>query len=723
MPRHMIAHSANEAGWPQPLLEHLEEVAKLAGHFAESFESRVFAEWLGWWHDAGKVAFDVQVYLNNPDAKPPGPDHSSAGMLAAFDAFELLAFNVAGHHGGLSDKTNLLARSQRKKQEQRVTDALAMAKNLLQDKAPTISRDLLPLFLKPQETGFHLRIECWLRMLHSTLVDADCLDTERHFNPEQYAQRGNQIPLTTLRDTLLDKQQILMAGATGPLNVARAKIYEACLVAAPLPPGIFSLTVPTGGGKTRSAMAFALEHACRHQLHRVIVALPYTSIIDQNAEVYRAIFGAGNVLEHHSAVEGADTPGQESEQERRRRLASQNWDIPIVVTTTVQLLESLFTNRNTRCRKLHNITRSVIILDEVQTLPPRLLRPTLHLLQHLVDAYGITLLLCTATQPAFVTRPGFKGFDHVHEIIAEPASLYQQLKRVNYILPTEQWTWRDVSDHLVQVPQSLVILNTIRDAMSVLDEIEEPHVYHLSTQLCGAHRRQVLQTVQEHLTAKQPVHLVSTQVIEAGVDIDFPLVLRALGPLDHIIQAAGRCNRENKLETGHMIVFKPEDGHLPPEAYKAATQQTKSLFTATPDLDLHDPALPLIYFDLFYQTQRLDALKIEEKQAGLLYEQTAAAYRLINDNTIPVVVPYDAGPHQKRRTNILRRIKRNGRADREDYRALQPYLVNLRHYVHQKAQREGLCRELVTDLWVWEGTYDELRGIQFQAYSSSDLVI
>ncbi|MFQ5569377.1 MAG: CRISPR-associated helicase Cas3' [Rhodothermales bacterium] len=697
-----IAHSENQEGKTQPLFEHLEDVARLAERFARSFQSGRFAAWLGWWHDAGKVAEDVQAYLNNPDATPPGPDHSSAGMLAALNAFEPLAANVAGHHGGLSDAGRLKNRITRKQAEQRVLNALAVVRPLLAQRVPSIHTDDLPAFVRQTHQQ-----EFWLRMLHSALVDADCLDTERHFESGKAALRQRDDDLCALWTTLEARQRTLIEKSTGEVNAVRATVYQACLDNAGRQPGIYSLTVPTGGGKTRSAMAFALKHAVQHGLRRVIVALPYTSIIEQNADVYRGIFGAEAVLEHHSAVADRAAAGKETLEELRARLAAQNWDAPIIVTTTVQLFESLFSNRNSRLRKLHRIARSVLVLDEVQTFPPHLLAPTLDVLRHLVEAYGVTVLLCTATQPALTSRDDFAGFENVQEIVPYPEALFERLRRVRYEVDLETpWSWERVAQAVEAGEQAMVVLNTKRDAMALLNHLpEEDGLLHLSTQLCGAHRRKVLAEVDERLRRGWPVRLIATQVVEAGVDLDFPVVFRALGPLDSIIQAAGRCNREGRLSEGRVVVFQPEDGGVPPGAYRTGAQETRSLFREDPALDLHDPAVPLRYFRRLYDVRNLDERGIQKLRARLMFEQTARAYRLIEDDRTPVVVRYGEADA------LLTRIERKGFAVRTDFRALQPYLVNLRTQHHERAQAEGLCEEVVPGIWRWVGGYDEIRGL------------
>jgi CRISPR-associated endonuclease/helicase Cas3 len=446
----------------------------------------------------------------------------------------------------------------------------------------------------------------FLRLLFSALVDADFLDTERHFKGEVQAARASSITVKGLWPVVKAKQDALIASSDGSaVNLVRAAVYRHCLEAAEGAPGFYKLTVPTGGGKTRSGMAFALRHAQNHGLERVIVAVPFISITEQAASVYRELFGSVGdraVLEHHSMAEWVDEDeeGDFHSGPVWDRLAAENWDAPVIVTTTVQLFESLFSNRTSRTRKLHRLARSVIILDEAQALPSRLLTPILHALRQLVEHCGATVVLSTATQPAFDAIPVFREVEAV-EIVPEPARFFEALQRVDYEWRTDgPLSVADAAALLHEQPSGLAVLNTKKDALRLLDAIDnlsrrvetwqddwvqrlaaalgEATALHLSTLLCGAHRRDVLTEIKRRLDTGLPCHVVSTQVIEAGVDLDFPFVMRALAPLDSIIQAAGRCNREGRLpQKGRVVVFEPEGGGIPHGAYRTGADVSRSL--------------------------------------------------------------------------------------------------------------------------------------------------
>lgn len=723
-----FAHSGNGAGIKHDLAQHLQSVARLARHYAEKFDAGEIGYWAGLWHDLGKFHPDFQSYLEHPEGRR-GPDHSSTGAVHAATFLDGLAFLVGGHHAGLPSRDDLRIRLQEKRGSPTVTTALELARGQLASLEPVEPLlEKLPSFLAGSRSNRSERedlaraTELFLRMAFSTLVDADFLDTEAHFDPERAARRVGGPSLEVLWRCFEANQAEVTGRKEDRLNQIRHEIYRLCLAAADNPQGIFSLTVPTGGGKTRSGMAFGLRHALRHGLDRVVVAIPYTSIIEQTAGVYRAIFGEAGVLEHHSAMtsreEGSDPV---SLGDVWARLASENWDAPVVVTTTVRLFESLFGHRPSDCRKLHNIAQSVLILDEVQTLPTHLLAPILDVLQQLADHYGVTVVLCTATQPAFLDGPYVKGLREAREIVPDPSRYFEVLKRVRYECPPagERWPWDRVAREMRTASQCLAIVNTKRDAFSLLDALDDPAALHLSTQMCGAHRLETLREVRRRLASGEPCRLVSTQVVEAGVDLDFPLVLRAVGPLDRIVQAAGRCNREGMLEAGRVVIFDPAEGGTPPGSYRSAVETAASLLAAR--CDLHEPATYRTYFERLFQAADLDSKRIQSCRRILDFPEVARRFRMIEDDSAPAVVRPPG--HAPRVEHLLTTIREQAAAPRWVFRNLHPYLVSIRSRLLPVHQRNGLLREVVPGLYEWLGAYDPVRGLMEAGRDPEDLVI
>ncbi|HDL86566.1 MAG TPA: CRISPR-associated helicase Cas3', partial [Candidatus Acetothermia bacterium] len=484
------------------------------------------------------------------------------GRINKNEGWKELALPILGHHGSLPD-VGVAA--------QYLLDFLAKEPTALQAMKSYIENSAVKLPPMKVSALPPFRRELRIRMLFSALVDADWLDTEHHFSPENAKEREGWVNLTDLWEQFQVNQKDMLAKLKArhehntPVNRVRREVYEACLAAATGPQGIYRLTVPTGGGKTRSSLAFALRHALKNKLRRIIVAIPYTSIIDQTAQEYRKIFGDEAVLEHHSQVQVPENDEGQLLAALRFRLATENWDAPLIVTTTVQLFDSLFSNRRSSVRKLHNLAKSVIILDEVQTLPPELLEPTLDVLRSLVEDYGVTLVLSTATQPAFEEARFLRAFEglEVREMVPEYQKHFERLRRVHYEIGQEPISWEDLAEEVNRYSQVMVVLNTRKDALALLNELGSDSVtFHLSTLLCGAHRRIILDEVKRRLAIGEPVRLISTQVVEAGVDIDFPVVYRAFGPLDRIVQAAGRCNREGKPAAGKVRVFEPLEGRF-----------------------------------------------------------------------------------------------------------------------------------------------------------------
>jgi CRISPR-associated endonuclease/helicase Cas3 len=713
-----IGHTRNELGARQDLVDHLQGVAYRAAEFADAFGAAEVGRWLGLYHDVGKFDPDFQRYLlrceEHPELTGHGPDHKAAGAQLARDhlgtPFSLI---IQGHHGGLRSPAEWNRWLTERGASTAPVDAIGLAKAAIPDLIPG-SAVRLPGHIEVADQP--LQVEVFVRLLFSALVDADSLDTEAHYDRDAAASRGGYPDLATLERRLARAQRDLMARArASSVGRERRRVYEACLAAADQPPGVFRLTVPTGGGKTRSAISFGLRHALRNGQRGIVVAVPYLTITEQTADVYRSIFddeadAASPVLEHHSE---ARELGDDSSFDRRAiaaRLAAENWDAPIVVTTTVQLFESLFSNRRGRCRKLHRLAGSVIVLDEAQALPAGLLRPILDGLRELVSHYGVSVVLSTATQPSFETIPEFAEVPAT-EIVPRSRQLFGALRRVNYEWLPEPIPWRSVADRLCRERQALVVTNTRVDARKLLDALSAEHPLHLSTSLCGAHRRDTLAEIRRRLDVGEPCLVVATQVVEAGVDLDFPVVWRAVGPLDGIIQAAGRCNREGNRPVGRVVVFEPEDGRLPRGSYTVATQETLSLLQqAGGNLDLDDPEIARAYFRALYPLLDADSRQVQRHRAALDYPEVAQRVRFI-EQTDSVIVPY--GDRRTRETveRLTDGLIRGGRDGRIALRRLQPYLVSLQRHLADRYGERGLIEPVLPGVGRWLGDYDPIQGL------------
>jgi len=718
------AHSKNERGLRQDLVSHLTSVAASTKSFAQPFAPAETAHFLGLWHDIGKFSTQFQEYLQMCETGatlPRGPDHKAAGAWLASRYAGPAALLLQGHHGGLQNLASLRAWLAQKNQSPEARAALEAARAAIVNLEPSG-----PLSFPQFAESDPLAAELFLRILFSALVDADFLDTERHFAPEASGLRGCSLTIEELWQRLQQDQKRFDSQSEGPVARARRAVYEACLHAATGPPGFFRLTVPTGGGKTRSGMAFALAHARQHGLARVIVAVPFISITEQTADVYRSIFGADAqgrpaVLEHHSEAFLADGD-EDAPAAIWARLAAENWDAPIVVTTTVQLFESLFANSTRRCRKLHRLARSVIILDEAQALPPPLLTPIVDALRELCAHYGATVVLSTATQPAFEAIPTVAGLE-AREIVPQPETLFQKLRRVDYEWRTQPaLAWTEVAELMRQERQSLAVVNTKRDAFALLDALSDPEALHLSTTLCGAHRRRVIGQVKQALAAGKPCRLVSTQVIEAGVDIDFPLVLRAAGPLDAIIQSAGRCNREGRLARGKVIVFQPQEGGMPAGPYRIGYGVT-GVMLGKGALDPDDPAQARAYFKSLFEMVDTDREGIQAWRQALDYPEVARRFHLIDDAGESVVVPFGSPEEQREVERTIDMLRAKAGNPRLLLRRLQPYLVSLRSRQAQSAEYRSLLAPVLPGVWQWLGNYDRVRGLTGEGPDIDALVV
>ena len=706
------AHSANENGAYHDLVDHLKAVAEMAGLFCAPFDSYDAGYYAGLWHDVGKFNPEFQRYLSGYIKS--GPDHKGAGAKLALSQLEPLALLVQGHHGGLRAMKDFGGWLKEKDSNPATENALTLARRAIPQLEPS-SR------LKPPEwvnrggsnAQKRLRAEMWLRMVFSALVDSDYLDTEAHFNLRRASQRGQTLAIEKLWQQFSRRhyESVLTEAQPGAVNEVRSAVYEACLSSAAAPPGIFRLAVPTGGGKTLSGMGFALRHAAIHGLSRVIVVVPFISITQQTADVYREFLGSEAVLEHHSAID-TDESDEYDPRALWNRLASENWDAPIVVTTTVQLFNSLFSNRTSSTRKLHNLARSVIILDEAQALPPTLLEPILDGLRELAASYGASVVLSTATQPAFQSIKSFADVQAT-DIVTSPERHFQSLKRVRY-----EWridsalSWDEVSDIMLETPQALAIVNTKKDALALLDALNDENALHLSTLLCGRHRQKVIADIRQRLDEGRECRVVSTQVVEAGVDFDFPVVLRAVGPLDSIVQAAGRCNRNGLLSEGKVVVFKPSEASTQPfGSYRMATAETLVMLNAG-RLDLDDPDVIAEYFQRLYQDVDTDAGQVQEARKSFDYPEVAARLRMIDDDTVGAVIT-DYGEAGERNTvrDSISRLRAGSPDGRRLLRIVQPWTVPLDRRQALNMQRAGLMTEIVPGLYEWLGFYDDTKGI------------
>lgn len=717
-----------------PLREHLAQVGRLAGEFASGFASRDVAAIAGLLHDVGKFSAQFQTTIREAngftahiEGDSSGPrDHSTAGAILARQLAHLggelqtaLAFAIAGHHAGLGDPTEL----KRRLGNTHLLDH-ALAGGYARAEAESLVADR-PSWLPPSssEDG-RRRLEMWIRMLFSCLCDADFLDTEAFYDLGRSQLRAGWAPLDVLEPRITRHGDALESGAPPTaVNAVRREIRAAAIASAELPPGFFTLTVPTGGGKTLTAMEFALRHARRHGLQRVIVAVPLTAILEQNAEVYREALGDDAVLEHHSSVD-IDDPRRETP---RTRLASENWDAPVVVTTTVQLFESLFANRTSRCRKLHNAVRSVIVLDEAQALPPHLLTAILDGLSTLVRDYGVSVVISTATQPAFNRRPGFpQGIEGAREIVPAGTRAFERLRRVRVDWPRDdsRLDWPQLAELLAEHPDVLAIVHLRRDARELtrhLDErLGERSTVHLSALMCPSHRSRLLHDMKAARRAGKPTRVVSTQLIEAGVDVDFPVVFRAMGGLDSIAQAAGRCNREGRLAEGQVRVFRAPT--QPPLGLpRTALAVTQSMLSVAPPL-IDDPSAFERFFSELYPVVNLDRHGLQQARAELRFRDVGQHFRMIDDDwSAPVVVPWGDA-------EALLDEWRVAGANRATWRKLQRLTVNVPKQARDRWLANGSATEVEGVVAVVPGAlaYDERFGLRLDAegvHAASSLVI
>jgi len=742
-----IAHARQDAegNWlaPHALEDHLQKVARLCEEFAEAFDSSGWASTAGLWHDLGKYRAPFQEYIRQAsgferenahveqDKSPARVTHSTAGAKHAIEQWPsvpgyILAYLISGHHAGLPDWSGGRGALQFRLAEAELEYHQSLASlppvHILSAQQPPV-----PRMAQNQDS-----IALWMRVLFSCLVDADFLDTESYMSPEKSGNRGVYPSLDKLYHTFFDKMARLQDKADRTeLNEIRKTIFQSCQQMADKPAGIFSLTVPTGGGKTLASLGFGLEHARAHGKRRIIYAIPFTSIIEQNASVFRSFLGEDAVVEHHSSLDV--DPNSEN---AVSRLATENWDAPVVVTTNVQLFESLFASRTSRCRKLHNLVNSIVVLDEAQQIPRDFHEPITRAMQQMSDYLGVTWVLCTATQPELgeqkdaFGRELHKGLRDVREIIDDPHELAQKLKRVTVEMPADPehpTPWSDLAEKVASEDCCLVVVNKRQDARTLYECLpDDGYTYHLSANMCAEHRSAILRDVRTRLEARRagdpaPLRVISTQLIEAGVDVDFPVVFRAMAGLDSIAQAAGRCNREGKMEqTGRVIVFQPEE--LPPPGFLRQAAQTTLALLKSGQLD--DPLSPRAiqsFFSKLNSQGNRDAHNIGELLTAksspdapleIQFREAAGKFRLIDNKGIGVIVPFcPEGVEESPVHTWLATLEKDGSA-KWVYRKLQRYSVTLPETFAQKLLGIGALYQQAGQFVVESSHYHPTWGVQ-----------
>lgn len=729
----------------QSIEEHCLNVARLARELIYEDEDscglKDLAYNAGLLHDFGKYRTDFQRYiLAASGAKqfgkvPPKAPHAIVGAIEAQRLFDdpmtadTLAYCISGHHRGLYDH-NEMERRLRHGEHKRWCDACEK----LSEKASLGTTDCDDVD-EPDD------LQMTIRMLFSALVDADRLDTERFMTPDLSAERlrikGNYASLSTLRERLRAKTESFRSAPDTPVNRARAYFLESCRThGAESDPGIYTLSLPTGAGKTISSMAWALEMAIRNHHDRIIYVIPYTSIITQTAMVFREIFGEENILEHHSevVVEQQGEDDKSDEQISRLKFLTENWDAPIILTTNVQFFESLFASKPVKCRKVHSIANSVIVMDEVQALPEGFLSPILSAISTLSGAFHCSILCCSATQPVYdedLNSPNIKGEKYPPlvikgDLVPREAKYFAPFDRVDYHLEPQTVTSQELAERLAAEHSVLCVVNSRKDAGQVyralrdIPKVKADEVIHLSRSMCSAHLRRAIETIKKRMREGEPTKVISTQLIEAGVDLDFPCVWRAHSGLGSIIQAGGRCNREGKMEQrGQVFVFSLADGSKPFGNIARGCNATKMLLHKQSNkiADPTDPEVIAKYYRLYFKdipdfdTEGIGK-DLTDDPEDINFESAAERFKLIDDKgTFPVIVPY-----MEEGKALVRKIRNHEILSREDYHRMQEYSVSLRQGDYTTLLGHGNteqipCGEDFISVLVDDDCYNSVAGV------------
>lgn len=674
-----IAHT-NDQKEEQSIKNHLRGTAALAGSFAAAFGCRELGELTGLAHDIGKYSEDFQRRIRGDALQV---DHSTAGAKELWSlGMKPAAMCVAGHHGGLPDLGTRAG-----------SEGERTLWGRIQSPVPDYSGFCSEVFLKPVSSpsiSDPFEMAFFIRMLFSCLVDADFLDTERFMQTEP-PRRGEYGSLPEILNRL-HKHIEKWWESKREIDERRCEILRACLDAGREEKGLFTLTVPTGGGKTVSSLAFALEHAVRHGMSRIVYVIPYTSIIEQTADVFREIAGKENVLEHHANVDFDREGDLLAEQ---HRLASENWDVPIVVTTNVQFFESLYSNKTSRCRKLHNLANSVIIFDEAQMLPLPYLLPCVRAVTSLVKSYGVSAVLCTATQPSL--GKFFPADLKIRELCPEREAMYRFFRRTS-LCRIGTCSREEIARRMAEHQQALSVVGTRKQAYELFSGLPEEGRFHLSTLMHPEHRRNVLKEIRERLRAGKTCRVAATSLIEAGVDVDFPVVFRAEAGLDSIIQAAGRCNREGTrpAKESFVYIFTPEE--KPPLEIQTCIGVLHEIEDAFPDIA--SPEAIEAYFDALHDIRGggldrkgiVDMLEYGYNGGLCPLKHVAEEFRLIESDMRQVFIP-----KEKEAETLLAEYRDKG-PSRSLMRRMGAYMVDVHERHFEELIRSGCAEQLEGDL-------------------------
>lgn len=714
--------------------EHSNEVAILAKQFASEFGLGDWGYILGILHDKGKERNAFQQYIRRVNALPltdwksyENHHHAYVGgilakILMGKSVLNLLANQIISHHTGLHDYQDA----------ETILDNKQLPEEINKE---NVGLDVSLLKKEIRESpfckdGFDLKHFHHLsRMLFSCLVDADRLDTERFLDVESWKKRGSSSPIADLLLKLEAYLQMLQSNALNTeVNRIRKSVQEQCCKTSLGEKGFYSLTVPTGGGKTLSSLLWAMRHAVNHRMNRIIIAIPYTSIIVQTAGLLKEIFGEENVLEHHSNFHSDDITDEEVRE--KAKLATENWDYPIIVTTNVQLLESMFSNKPSDCRKLHNIVNSVLILDEVQTLPTDFLQPIVDALKAYQEMFGVSMLFTTASQPVLQGRikgsnaiVDFDGIEHITEIIPNEFALHDKLRRVKLVIDNTGKTYDEIAAKVSEYKKVLCIVNTRKDAKELYDRLPAEGIkLHLSRMMCPAHINETIRTIKTLLKdeSKPIVRVIATQLVEAGVDIDFPVVFRQEAGLDSILQAAGRCNREGKDTIGLTIMFSLSAERRIPYGTMAGANNAR--LNLPVDSDWFAPNVMEEYFHQFYcRINTFDNRDIKHylyHPDELCFETAAKEFKLIDDDCMNVIVNWENS------MELVEKLKESGYTY-PLMKQLAKFTIGVHRSDFDQLVNYGAIEEILEGIYVLADRiqYDEATGLRLENHWMEEILM